>query len=185
MSKKDPKSRSIAGMDDALPEPRPNVPIRAKDEELRGWTRGRRFEGREVLLSRLGGAQQVHVNLAILPAGKQSCPFHFHLREEEHFYVLSGRCILRSGDERHEFGEGDYVCFPAGTGVAHCFENPFEDDCSMLTIGPRDPHEIAVYPDSGKAMLRALDAVVRWPQSTLDYWDGEDVDGPVGDGPDR
>jgi len=29
MSKKDPKTGSIAGMDDALPEPRPNVPIRS------------------------------------------------------------------------------------------------------------------------------------------------------------
>ena len=56
-------------------------------------------EGREILLSRLAGATQVHVNLAVLPAGKQSCPFHCHLREEEHFYVLSGRCILRSGDD--------------------------------------------------------------------------------------
>ena len=84
-------------MDDPLPVPRPNVPIRAREEELRGWTHGRRFEGREVLLSRLGGARQVHVNLAVVPAGKQSGPFHFHLREEEHFYVLSGRCAAALG----------------------------------------------------------------------------------------
>jgi uncharacterized cupin superfamily protein len=185
MAKKPSKPNSTAGMDDALPEPRPNVPIRSEEEQLRGWTRGERFEGREILLSRLGGATQVHVNLAVLPAGKQSCPFHYHLREEEHFFVLSGRCILRSGNERYEFGEGHYVCFPAGTEIAHCFENPFDDDCSMLTIGPRDPHEVAVYPDSGKAMIRALDAVVKWPQEKLGYWDGEDVDGSLDREPDR
>jgi len=184
MAKKARKRKSTAGMDDPLPEARPNVPIRSGEEEVRGWSRGERFEGREILLSRLGGATQVHVNLAVLPAGKQSCPFHCHLREEEHFYVLSGRCVLRSGDERHEFAEGDYACFPAGTGVAHCFENPFQDDCSMLTIGPRDPNEIAVYPDSGKAMIRAMEAVVEWPQAQLGYWDGEDEDEPIGDGPD-
>jgi uncharacterized cupin superfamily protein len=180
MAEKKPGPKPVAGMDDPLPEPRPNMPIRAADEALRGWTKGRRFEGREVLLSRLGGATQVHVNLAVLPAGKQNGPYHYHLREEEHFYVLSGRCVLRSGEERYEVGAGDYVCFPAGTGVAHCFENPFADDCTMLTIGPSDPHEIAVYPDSGKAKIRALDAVVPWPQDGLDYWDGEDVGTPLG-----
>jgi hypothetical protein len=42
--------------------------------------------------------------------------------------------------------------------------------------------EIAVYPDSGKAKLRALGHILRYPSDTLDYWDDELVDVPIGHG---
>jgi len=166
-----------ARRDDRLPTP--DVPIASQTLRPIEWSEGARFGGRELPLSRMAGARQVHVNLSVVPAGKQSCPLHYHLREEEHFFVLEGRCVLRSGDARHTVGPGDYVCFPAGTGVAHAFENPFEADCALLAIGPADPAEIAVYPESGKAKLRATGSIVPWPQPSLDYWAGEAVDAPV------
>ena len=179
MKKKSTSPDTRSTSPDPLPDPRPNVPIRTREEKFMDWGAGVRFASREILLSRLGGAKQVHVNLLIVPAGKQGGPFHYHMREEEHFYVVDGRCILRSGDDRHDFQTGDYACFPAGTGVPHAFENPFDADCTMISIGPSDPDEIAVYPDSGKAKLRSLDTIVPFPQETLDYWDGEPVDDPL------
>lgn len=97
------------------------------------------------------------------------------MREEEHFYVLRGQCVLRSGDARYEVRAGDYACFPAGTKVGHCFENPFDVECEILMIGNRHPDEIAVYPDSQKMKLRALGAMVPLAQEPLDYWHGERV----------
>jgi uncharacterized cupin superfamily protein len=161
------------------PEPRPNVPIRVADHKPEEWSQGQRFGGRDLAISRMAGAEQVHVNLMVVPPGKQSCPFHYHMREEEHFYVLAGRCVLRSGADRYTVQPGDYVCFPAGTGVAHSFENPFDQDCSILAIGPNDPAEIAVYPDSHKAKLRAARTIIPWPQESLDYWHGEREHTPV------
>ena len=155
--------------------PTPNVPIRAAALEFDRWQEGERFAGGHIPLAELGGAQTIGVNLVELAPGKQSCPFHYHLREEEHFYVLSGACVLRSGDERHAMGPGDYVCFPAATGVGHCFENPHDSPCLILAIGTRDPAEIAVYPDSNKAKLRALQTIIPLPEASLAYWDGEDV----------
>jgi uncharacterized cupin superfamily protein len=173
-------TRSDSATDAPEPSPpTPNVPIAAPTHRPTAWSEGARFGGRELPLSRMAGASQVHVNLTVVPAGKQSCPLHYHLREEEHFFVLEGRCVLRSGEERFTVGPGDYVCFPAGTGVAHAFENPFEADCALLAVGPADPAEIAVYPESGKAKLRATGSIVPWPQPSLDYWAGEAVDAPV------
>jgi uncharacterized cupin superfamily protein len=163
------------------PEPTPHVPIRSSLLEYKSYGKGSRFGGRSIALGKLGGAQLVGVNLDEISPGKQSCPFHYHQKEEEHFYVLQGRCILRSGTERHEMDPGDYVCFPAGTGVAHCFENPFAEPCLVLAIGTRDPDEIAVYPDSGKLMLRALRSIVPLPERSLDYWQGEPIDEPLSD----
>lgn len=160
--------------------PRPNVPLTARALPEEAWSEGVRFGTREIALGKMGGAQKVGVRLERIPPGKQSCPFHYHLREEEHFYVLEGQCVLRSGDQRFVMKAGDYVCFPAGTGVAHAFENPFDAECVFLGIGTRDESDIAVYPDSRKAMVRAIKAIVPWPIKSVDYWEGERPDEPLG-----
>jgi len=68
---------------------------------------------------------------------------------------------------------GDYVCFPAGTRVAHGFENPYDEPCRVMAIGSRLADEIAVYPDSRKLKIRAMGLIVPLPEQTLDYWHGE------------
>ncbi len=137
------------------------------------WQEGERFGAAEIPLGDLGGARDIGVNLVELTPGRQSAPLHWHLREEEHFYVLDGRCVLRVDDTRHVMGAGDYVCFPPATRVAHCFENPYDEPCRLLAIGSRVPDEIAVYPDSRKMKLRALGMIVPLPDEGLDYWHGE------------
>lgn len=166
------------------PTPTPNLPIREAslgDEAWISYQRGARFRTRDLPLSDLGGCVQIGVAVTELPPGAQSCPFHFHDREEEHFYVLAGRAVLRSGDQRHEMGPGDYVCFPAGTGVAHAFENPFDEPCRYLTIGNRLDEEVCVYPDSDKMLVRTRRAQVMTtrPRESLEYWTGEPVDVPL------
>ncbi len=163
-------------------QPRPNVPLPSAELPWEDYTRDSvRFGDRTVPLGAHGGGTQLGFNLVELPPGKQSCPFHYHLREEEHFFILEGRCILRSGDERYEMKAGDYACFPAGTGVAHATLNPFAEPCRMIVVGtPRaHPLEVAVFPDSGKANLRALKTLVPWPQESLGYDHGERNDDPV------
>ena len=94
------------------------------------------------------------VNRMRLPPGRAAVPFHYHLREDEVFYVLSGRGVLRYGDDLHDIGPGDCISCPAGTKVAHQIANPHDEDLVYLSIGPRDPHEVCGYPDSGKIMVR-------------------------------
>jgi uncharacterized cupin superfamily protein len=110
-------------------------------------------------------------NLTRVPPGYSACPFHAHVREDEVFYVLSGRGVFRYGDELQEIGPGDCLSCPAGTGVAHQIANPFEQDLVFLAIGPNDPHEVCTYPDSGKVSVRALHQVGHLRQAP--YMDGE------------
>jgi uncharacterized cupin superfamily protein len=164
------------------PFPTPNQPVRAAEIRPEHWEvfeEGARFGSRFVRLGKLGGATQLGFNIDVIPPGKQSCPFHYHQREEEHFYILEGRCVLRTGDDRHEMGPGDYVCFPARTGVAHCFENPFDAECRLISVGPFDPDEVCVYPDSGKVLIRSLGKMAPAPESSLDYFHGEPADEPL------
>lgn len=121
--------------------------------------------GMRAMGGKLGMVQQV------LPKGSVGCPFHWHQEEDELFYVLSGRGLLRYGETVREIGPGDAVACPAGTRVAHQIANPNDEDLVYLAIGPREPNEICGYPDSGKVMVRTLQTVGRLEGT--DYLDGE------------
>ena len=111
------------------------------------------------------------VNLTRLPPGRALCPFHYHRREDEVFFVMSGRGVLRYGETLTELRAGDCVSCPAGTGVAHQIANPYDEDLVYLAIGPDDPDEVCVYPDTGKVMVRSLKQVGRLEPTA--YMDGE------------
>jgi uncharacterized cupin superfamily protein len=110
-------------------------------------------------------------NLSRVPSGRSACPFHSHAREDEVFFVLSGRGVFRYGDSIQEIRAGDCVSCPAGTGVAHQLANPFDEDLVYLAVGLNDPHEVCTYPDSGKVMVRSLKMVGRLAKA--DYMEGE------------
>jgi uncharacterized cupin superfamily protein len=109
------------------------------------------------LLNKKPGA--LGMNVSVLRKGHVGCPFHWHLREDEIFYVLSGRGVLRYGDELYDIRAGDAISCPAGSGTAHQIANPYDEDLVYLGIGPNDPHEVCAYPDSGKVMVRGLKTV--------------------------
>lgn len=116
-----------------------------------------------------GGALGVVQNT--LRRGQVGCPFHLHHREDEVFYVLSGRGLLRYGDETWPIGPGDCVSCPAGTRHAHQLANPYDEDLVYLAIGPYDRHEVCEYPDTGKIYVRSVGGVGRLAKA--DYMDGE------------
>lgn len=121
------------------------------------------------------GDRPYHVGVVIeeLPPGKQSCPFHFHMLEEEHVLVLEGECTLRLGEERLRLRPGDYALFPAGEKTGHCLINETDRPCRYVVIGEDNPNESCVYPDSNKVSNRWLGE--RYDRAGIrEYWDGED-----------
>ncbi|MDD9964949.1 MAG: cupin domain-containing protein [Myxococcales bacterium] len=97
------------------------------------------------------------VNHMRVPKGRTVCPFHAHLREDEVFFVLSGSGVLRYGEELRTIGQGDCISCPSGTKTAHQIYNPHEEDLVYLAIGAFDPHEVCLYPDSGRVGVRGFD----------------------------
>jgi len=115
--------------------------------------------------------RQLGMNISRLPPGRAGCPFHYHQLEDEIFFVLSGRGVLRYGDAIYDLRAGDTVSCPAGTKVAHQLANPYDVDLVYLAIGPNHPDEICVYPDTGKVMVRSLGRV-GWLEK-VEYMEGE------------
>lgn len=111
------------------------------------------------------------VNYMRVSPGRTTCPFHSHQREDEVFFVISGRGTLRYGDRVFSLRAGDCISCPAGTGDAHQIANPYDEDLVYLAVGAHDADEVCVYPDSGKVLVRSLEHLGR--MEAADYFDGE------------
>ncbi|MGH9917972.1 MAG: cupin domain-containing protein [Nitrososphaerales archaeon] len=106
-------------------------------------------------LGRYGGGSQVGVGIDVMKPGQYSNRFHYHLREEEHVFILRGSATLVLGSRRYVMKERDYCCFPAGQRAGHHLFNHTEEDCVFMTIGDNQPDDVACFPNSGKASIRA------------------------------
>jgi uncharacterized cupin superfamily protein len=112
------------------------------------------------LLGRYGGGSQVGVGVDILKPGQVSNKFHYHLREEEHIFILKGSATLVLGPNKYVMQERDYCCFPAAQRAGHHLVNHTKENCVFMTIGDNDPEDIACFPNTGKARIRATGKMV-------------------------
>jgi len=145
-----------------------NIDEVPEEEYLEGEHWGHAYK---VLTPSMGRTGRLGMNVTRLPKGRAACPFHYHQLEDEVFYVLSGRGWLRYGDELTELRPGDCVSCAAGSGKAHQIANTFDEDLVYLAIGPNDPNEVCVYPDTGKVMVRSLKRVGYFEKTP--YMEGE------------
>lgn len=159
---------------------KPERPIAIDSIPVEEWSEGVRYGGRtQVLSNTRNDRRKIGIAIEVVPPGKQTCPFHYHMVEEEHIVALEGEATLRLGDERYLIKAGDYVCFPAGQRVGHCIVNDRAAPFKFMIIGDRAPNEVCVYPDSGKIMIYNLGRLILPEGESLDYWKGERADDPL------
>ena len=93
------------------------------------------------------GLTQFGVNLLRLPPGAWSSQRHWHTREDEFVYVLSGEVVLVTDGGEEILRAGDAAGFPAGDKNGHCLQNRSDRDTQVLEIGTRIPDDAAYYSD--------------------------------------
>jgi uncharacterized cupin superfamily protein len=106
------------------------------------------LEGR--LKRKLGdrvGLTQFGVNLVTLEPGAWSSQRHWHEKEDEFVYVISGEATLVTDDGERTLGPGMFAGFPAGEANAHRLANNTETPLIYLEVGSRVHDERADYPD--------------------------------------
>src|SRR5579864_4510030 len=100
--------------------------------------------------TRLGdaaGLTQYGVNLLRLPPGQWSSQRHWHTRQDEFVYVLSGEVTLVTDAGEEVLRAGDAAGFKAGDKDGHCLQNRSGGDATVLEIGTRIADDAAYYPD--------------------------------------
>ena len=110
-----------------------------------------------------------------LPPGKSAYPYHYHLKNEETFFILRGEGLLRTSEGVRTVKAGDLLFFPAGETGAHKLTNT--SDTEMLVYIDFDivhDLDVAVYSDSGKLGIWGKDTnrIYRLDDD-VDYYEGE------------
>jgi uncharacterized cupin superfamily protein len=98
------------------------------------------------------GLEQYGAYLQTLQPGAKSSTRHWHEKEDEFLFVVSGRVTIVEDDGPHVLEPGDAACWPAGVPNAHHVLNESAQPCSYLIVGTRLTHDVCHYPDVGKTL---------------------------------
>ena len=122
-----------------------------------------------------GGAKNALVSVYEIPPGKAAYPYHFHHKNEETFYILSGRGILKTPEGERTVTGGELLFFPAGPEGAHKLTNASETEMLVyIDFDVVHDIDIAVYPDSDKIGIWGMGINQIFPKgANVDYYDGE------------
>lgn len=93
------------------------------------------------------GLTQFGVNLTVLEPGGQTALRHWHAREDECVYVVSGEVVLITDAGETALSAGMFAGFPAGVPDGHHLVNRSSAPVTLIEIGTRSEDEDATYPD--------------------------------------
>jgi uncharacterized cupin superfamily protein len=115
-----------------------SYPERYRGENQRRWNRR---------LGDYAGLTNFGVNITrIVPQG-QSSSRHWHTRQDEFVYVLSGEVVLETDAGEEVMHPGMCAGFPAATRNGHRFVNRTNVDALLLVVGDRTPGDEVGYSD--------------------------------------
>jgi uncharacterized cupin superfamily protein len=158
-------------------------------------SQGVRFGAQWAPLADRLGARKLGYGSWIVPPGKASVPYHYHLINEELAIILGGEVWLRLDGRFHRLEAGDVVAFPPGADSAHQLLNYADRPAHVLLASTKIPCEVVGYPDSGKRgyavaglasdppMERIMTKDGRIVEGIAGYFEGEPADEPLGDSP--
>lgn len=136
-----------------------NKLIDVSDVGWESWSHENDYGSEQKHIGDTAGAERVGVTMEKVAPGMCSALAHYHTKEEEHIYAMQGEATLYLDGEPHVFSEGKYICFTANSGLAHRIVNNSNADFIFLVVGNRDPHDVVVYPDTNKVLVRGMNEV--------------------------
>ncbi|PYG32480.1 cupin domain-containing protein [Pelagimonas varians] len=85
--------------------------------------------------------------------GRDTTEPHYHFREDECVYILSGQGVAHIGDEVVSVSEGDFLGYRKG-GLAHGLKNTGTGVLRCIVVGERHDTDVVDYPAQHKRMFR-------------------------------
>lgn len=93
------------------------------------------------------GLKNFGVNLTRLLPGSCSALKHWHTKQDEFIYIMSGELVLITDEGEQILTAGMSAGFPAGIANGHHLINRSNADVVYLEIGDRTPNDEVEYPD--------------------------------------
>lgn len=91
------------------------------------------------------GLEKIGIHIETLPPGRRTSWPHAEKTEEEFAFVISGNPHVWINGEVFELTAGDFVAFPAGTGIAHTFINDSNEVAVLLVGGERTKSDNKIF----------------------------------------
>lgn len=119
---------------------------------------------------------QLSVAIYEIPPQKASYPYHYHHKNEEVFYIISGEGILETPNGNKTISAGDIIFCPSSEMGAHKIIN--SSDTEMLVYLDCDSinnPEIVSYPNSNKigVFKKNMPGIFYKDDTIVDYYEGE------------
>ena len=129
---------------------------------------------RRNFVQRTAGGQCI-VSIYEIPPLKSAYPYHYHVKNEETFYILRGTGILKTPEGERAVSAGDLLFFPADSSGAHKLTNSSADEPLVyIDFDTDNDLDVSLYPDSGKIGVwgKDINRVYR-TDGNVDYYEGE------------
>ena len=111
------------------------------------------------------------VEIARIPPGKSSTPYHSHSAQWEFYHVISGQGQVRHQEGISPIQAGDAFLFKPGE--PHQLINSSPADLVLYVVADNPIGESGYYPDSNKWLVRSpASTIIR--SAPLEYHDGEE-----------
>ena len=107
-----------------------------------------------VLIGDAIGCEKIYVNMDYVKPGAESVKYHSHSKQEEFFFIIRGKGILRIDGENVLIGKGDVISKPGGKDITHQFINNSSEILQILDVGTREKDDIVTYPDENIIYLK-------------------------------
>lgn len=122
-----------------------------------------------------GYAEHCMVSIYEIPPLKSAYPYHYHLKDEEVFYIISGEGTLKTPNGERPVKSGDFLYFPANPEGAHKLTNiSATEKLVYIDFDVIHDLDVTVYPDSNKIGVWGKDVNKVYPfDANVDYYDGE------------
>lgn len=119
---------------------------------------------------------QCYVAIYEIPPQKANYPYHYHLKSEEVFYIISGNGILETPNSNKIISAGDIIVCPPLEKGGHRIINSSQTemliylDCDTISYP-----DIAYYPNSDKVgiILNGESNTFYKNHTDVDYYEGE------------
>lgn len=116
------------------------------------------------------------VSIYEIPPGKSNYPYHYHVKSEEVFYIISGEGILETPDGDRPIAAGDVVICPPSPKGAHKITNSSQSEMlRYLDCDTTHYLDVAFYPHSDKinVSVQGEENRIYRQQNTVGYYEGE------------
>ena len=124
-------------------------------KELSKYYHGNTDLYKQIKVGDVGGLSQFGVNKTILPPKSATAMKHWHEKEHEFVFTISGSAILIDRYGEHEMNAGDCAIFKAGDNNGHAIVNESDKDVVLIEVGTRAQKDIVHY--IGKDLINVVD----------------------------